>query len=100
MSEADEMPAKAVADPETYRESLDAWMKTQMTDAKNLRVHDVDMPRATGFSNETVFFHTTATEREEVGCAHRTARRRPVSGADARMWNLLRSATSDHDGDP
>jgi aminoglycoside phosphotransferase (APT) family kinase protein len=60
MSETDGAPVKAVADPETYRESLDGWMKTQMPDATSLRVHDVDMPRATGFSNETVFFSTTA----------------------------------------
>ena len=80
MSEADEMPAKAVADPETYRESLDAWMKTQMTDAKNLRVHDVDMPRATGFSNETVFFHTTATERGVERTKKWVARIEPPDG--------------------
>ena len=65
MSENDDLveepPQKAVADPETYREALDAWMKTQWTDATDLRVHDVDMPRSTGFSNETVFFSTTAT---------------------------------------
>ncbi|MCP4904694.1 MAG: phosphotransferase family protein [bacterium] len=62
MSEGDEVPQKAVADPETYRESLDAWMKTQMPGALELRVHDIDMPRSTGFSNETVFFSTTALE--------------------------------------
>jgi aminoglycoside phosphotransferase (APT) family kinase protein len=62
MSKADDAPQKAVADPETYRESLDAWMKTQMPEALDLRVHDVDMPRSTGFSNETVFFSTTARE--------------------------------------
>ena len=54
--------AKAVADPEIYRESLEAWMTGQMPNSKNVRVHDVDMPRSTGFSNETVFFSTTATQ--------------------------------------
>ena len=74
-SEASEAPRKAVADPETYRESLDAWMKTQMPGAENLRVHDVDMPRATGFSNETVFFSTTALEHEGGGGGVPTTRK-------------------------
>ena len=54
MSEA--TPAKAVRDPESYREALDGWMRQQLPEADGLRVPDVDMPRATGFSNETVFF--------------------------------------------
>jgi len=56
----EEPPQKAVADPETYRAALDAWMTARMPEADGVRVHDVDMPRATGFSNETVFFSTTA----------------------------------------
>jgi aminoglycoside phosphotransferase (APT) family kinase protein len=61
MSEEQEAPPrKAVADPETYREALDAWMRGRWPEAEALRVSDVDMPRATGFSNETVFFSTTA----------------------------------------
>ena len=58
MSEpTDSPPAKAVRDPESYQQALDAWMKRSRPDAA---VHDVDMPRATGFSNETVFFSATA----------------------------------------
>jgi len=49
-------PAKAVADPESYRVALEGWMQRRQPEARGLRVHDVDMPRATGFSNETVFF--------------------------------------------
>ena len=56
MSESEATPAKAVRDPESYREALDGWMKQRRPDATDLHVHDVDMPRATGFSNETVFF--------------------------------------------
>lgn len=59
MSASDAPPTKAVADPETYREALDRWMKARMPEAEGLRVHDVDMPRATGFSNETVFFRAS-----------------------------------------
>ncbi len=47
---------KAVRDPESFRDALDAWMKKQRPETPDLRVHDVDMPHATGFSNETVFF--------------------------------------------
>ncbi len=60
MADEEEPPQKAVADPETYRAALDAWMTTRLPEAEGVRVHDVDMPRATGFSNETVFFSTTA----------------------------------------
>ena len=73
MSEADEPPAKAVQDPETYRASLDQWMTAQQPEVEGLRVHDVDMPRATGFSNETVFFSATGNE------AGRPATRRYVA---------------------
>jgi aminoglycoside phosphotransferase (APT) family kinase protein len=70
MSAADAPPTKAVADPESYREALDRWMKSRMPQAAGLRVHDVDMPRATGFSNETVFFRASWQE----GGADRTQR--------------------------
>ncbi len=70
MSEADAPPKKAVADPESYREALDAWMRARMPEATTLRVHDVDMPRATGFSNETVFFRASWKQ----GGADRTQR--------------------------
>ena len=65
MSESEGAPAKAVQDPETYRDALDAWMKEQQPNVEGLHVHDVDMPRATGFSNETVFFSATGDEAGE-----------------------------------
>ena len=84
MSENDDLveepPQKAVADPETYREALDAWMKTQWTDATDLRVHDVDMPRSTGFSNGTVFFSTTATGADGLETRTWVARIEPPDG--------------------
>ncbi len=80
MSDVDEAPQKAVADPETYRESLDAWMKTQMPQASDLRVHDVDMPRSTGFSNETVFFSTTFLESGRSTTRKWVARIEPPDG--------------------
>jgi aminoglycoside phosphotransferase (APT) family kinase protein len=80
MAEEDEQPRKAVADPETYRESLDGWMNAQMPDAESVRVHDVDMPRATGFSNETVFFSTTASQAGEETTRKWVARIEPPDG--------------------
>jgi len=80
MSTTDDAPAKAVQDPEVYRESLDAWMNTQMEDVEGLRVHDVDMPRSTGFSNETVFFSTTAREAGQETTRRYVARIEPPDG--------------------
>jgi aminoglycoside phosphotransferase (APT) family kinase protein len=80
MSEIDDAPAKAVQDPETYRESLDAWMKKQLPQVDGLQVHDVDMPRATGFSNETVFFSATGVEAGERNTRRYVARIEPPDG--------------------
>jgi aminoglycoside phosphotransferase (APT) family kinase protein len=80
MSQAQEAPAKAVQDPETYREALDAWMRAQQPEVEALRVHDVDMPRSTGFSNETVFFSTTGSEEGESRTRRYVARIEPTDG--------------------
>ncbi len=80
MPDPSEHPAKAVRDPETYREALDAWMKRQRPDASGLRVHDVDMPRATGFSNETVFFQATWREGGRDRTGRFVARIEPEDG--------------------
>lgn len=80
MSDADEAPTKAVQDPETYRESLDAWMESQQPEVEGIRVHDVDMPRATGFSNETVFFSATGKEAGRETTRRYVARIEPPDG--------------------
>jgi len=77
---SDEVPAKAVRDPESFRETLEVWMQRQKPEASGLRVHDVDMPRATGFSNETVFFHATWTEDGAERTEHLVARIEPRDG--------------------
>ena len=74
-------PAKAVRDPESYREALDAWMSRQRPDAGDLRVHDVDMPRATGFSNETVFFSASWNDAGTQTTQRYVARIEPEGGA-------------------
>jgi aminoglycoside phosphotransferase (APT) family kinase protein len=81
MSESEATPAKAVRDPETYREALDGWMKRQRPDAEALHVHDVDMPRATGFSNETVFFSASWKDGGTETTQRYVARIEPEGGA-------------------
>ena len=80
MSAGDAPPTKAVADPESYREALDGWMKTRLPGASGLRVHDVDMPRATGFSNETVFFRASWREGGTERTQRFVARIEPPDG--------------------
>ncbi len=50
------LPGKAVGDPDRHRAALEAWMQRHKPDATDLRVPEVDMPKSTGFSNETVVF--------------------------------------------
>lgn len=80
MSNEEGAPAKAVQDPEVYRESLDGWMKRLHPEREALQVHDVDMPRSTGFSNETVFFSATAKESGEQTTRRYVARIEPPDG--------------------
>lgn len=81
MPESEANPTKAVRDPESYREALDGWMKRQRPEADDLRVHDVDMPRATGFSNETVFFRASWREGGAEATERFVARIEPEGGA-------------------
>lgn len=62
MTQPQPAPGKAVDDPQRHRQRLEAWMRRQRPDAPDLRVVRIDMPRATGFSNETVFFDAAARE--------------------------------------
>jgi aminoglycoside phosphotransferase (APT) family kinase protein len=55
-------PGKTQDDPQRHRERLDAWLRRQRPDARELRIVRLDMPRATGFSNETVFFDVASRE--------------------------------------
>lgn len=72
--------AKAVADPESYREALDGWMQKHMPEAEKLLVHDVDMPTATGFSNETVFFSASWQYKGQAHTRKYVARIEPKDG--------------------
>ena len=79
MSE-EQPPAKAVRDPESFREALNTWMQRQRPEAANLRVHSVDMPRATGFSNETIFFSASWEEGGQPRDERYVARIEPRDG--------------------
>ena len=79
MAETNGAP-KAVRDPESFRDALEAWMKKQRPEAPDLRVHDVDMPRATGFSNETVFFSASWNKNGTSQSERYVARIEPRDG--------------------
>lgn len=79
MTEVDEQPQKAVADPETYREALDSWMMSQVSDATDLSVHDVDMPREE-FKQEWIYWH----EKERKA-------RRLTNAADPEHGEIVRN---------
>lgn len=68
MSDSGATAPKAVDDPQRHRAALEAWMARVRSDAENLRVTRIDMPRSTGFSNETVFFDVSEGEpgREQL----------------------------------
>lgn len=52
-------------DPEDTRRKLAAWMATKLPDATDLALSELTGPAATGFSNDTLLFDATWTERGE-----------------------------------
>lgn len=55
MSDKD-LPGKSVGDPDRHRAALERWLGENTPGASNLRIPEMEMPAATGFSNETVVF--------------------------------------------
>ncbi len=80
MADENAPPGKAVRDPKTYEKNLDAWMRKSHPDRDGLQVHDVDMPTATGFSNETVFYSATWSESGGDRTERYVARIEPPDG--------------------
>lgn len=78
---AQHAPPKAVRDPRQYRAALQTWLRAQRPARQNLRVTAVDMPRATGFSNETVFFEAAWEEAGAQQQRRYVARIEPEAGA-------------------
>lgn len=81
MEKRPDQQEKAVADPETYRTALEAWMQLRESGATDLSVTEVDMPRSTGFSNETVFFRAAWQEAGAKVERRYVARIEPEKGA-------------------
>jgi aminoglycoside phosphotransferase (APT) family kinase protein len=67
-------------DAEGYRRALEPWMQRQRPELEDLRVHDIDMPSATGFSNETVFFSASWSENDAATSQRYVARVEPHDG--------------------
>jgi aminoglycoside phosphotransferase (APT) family kinase protein len=68
-------------DRSAYGEALRTWLARQRPEAKDVEVGDIDIPSATGFSNETVFFDAGWTEGGEVHRARYVGRIEPPTGA-------------------
>jgi aminoglycoside phosphotransferase (APT) family kinase protein len=68
-------------DRSSYAGALAGWFASRRPAARDVRVGGIDIPSATGFSNETVFFDV---EWNEPGAAHHerlVARIEPATGA-------------------
>ena len=64
-----------------YAAALETWFRGQRPDAADVRVVDIDIPVATGFSNETVFFTAEWSEGADRREERFVARIEPGKGA-------------------
>ena len=64
-----------------YGDSLAAWFERRMPGATEVAVGDVDIPAATGFSNETIFFDVDWTDVEGPHHQRFVGRIEPSTGA-------------------
>lgn len=64
-----------------YAAALERWFAVQRPGAADVRVGGIDIPSATGFSNETVFFDVTWTEAGQSRHERFVARIEPPTGA-------------------
>ena len=71
---------KFLQDRSHYASALSTWFRKQRPAATDVTVDNVDIPVATGFSNETVFFHVTWTENGDTSTERFVARIEPTSG--------------------
>jgi len=68
-------------DRSAYASSLATWFPRQRPGATDVAVSGIDIPSATGFSNETVFFDVEWTEDGEARHERFVARIEPPTGA-------------------
>jgi aminoglycoside phosphotransferase (APT) family kinase protein len=64
-----------------YADALRGWFERQLPDAEDITVGDVDIPAATGFSNETIFFDVDWTDAEGSHHERFVGRIEPPTGA-------------------
>ena len=64
-----------------YASALQTWFQRQRPDASDVRVGNIDIPSATGFSNETIFFEVDWTEGGEPRHERLVGRIEPPTGA-------------------
>jgi aminoglycoside phosphotransferase (APT) family kinase protein len=67
-------------DRSAYVAALQTWFAAQHTEATDVAVGDIDIPAATGFSNETVFFNVSWTEGGAARDERFVGRIEPESG--------------------
>jgi aminoglycoside phosphotransferase (APT) family kinase protein len=82
MTEADDVSnaPKFHKDRSAYVAALQTWFAGQHPDATDVSVGDIDIPAATGFSNETVFFDVTWREGGESRSERFVGRIEPETG--------------------
>lgn len=67
-------------DRSQYSEGLLRWFKESHTDHQNVEIGEIDIPVATGFSNETVFFNISSDTQEGTHEGRYVARIEPEDG--------------------
>jgi aminoglycoside phosphotransferase (APT) family kinase protein len=70
---------------------MEAWMRRRLPELRDLRVHDFDMPMVTGFSNETIFFSASWSEKGATCSRRYVARIEPEDGG---MFPIQTPATA------
>jgi aminoglycoside phosphotransferase (APT) family kinase protein len=68
-------------DRSAYVEALRSWFARQHPEASEVKVGDIDIPAATGFSNETVFFDVDWSEDGQARHERFVGRIEPPTGA-------------------
>tara|TARA_B110000014_G_scaffold197684_1_gene146797 strand:+ start:32 stop:1156 length:1125 start_codon:yes stop_codon:yes gene_type:complete len=79
MEDASNAP-KFHLDRSRYGEALLQWFTDSHTDHKNIAIGEIDIPVATGFSNETVFFNISSDTEEGKHEGRYVARIEPEDG--------------------
>src|SRR3954447_1394154 len=68
-------------DRSAYATALETWFAAQHPEATDVHVGGIDIPAATGFSNETIFFDATWSEGGHARAERFVGRIEPPTGA-------------------